>query len=297
MDSPLTVTATEGSLDVTILGSAELRYDDIGYLDGSGGVVTSVLPTSIVDEGQVLMTVNLRPVVVLRGEIPMFRDFVSGLDGPDVEQLQNALKRLGYDVGEVDGSFGPSTRRAWSAFLEDRGFEAVRSIPKAEVVFLPVVPVRAADVAVEVGDVATGRLMGFTGVEPELVALVPLGAPDDISVGDRVELVVGSSERLESSITAVDEVSDEIIARLRLPDDTIPDDAALRARIFTSLGGSGVVVPTTALYTSADGSIYVRLWHVDGSITAESVEIIETTRDQAIVSGSVVSGDELVVRP
>ena len=40
--------------------------------------------------------------------------------GPEVRRLQQQLARLGYDVGTVDGEFGPATDRAVKAFQRDR---------------------------------------------------------------------------------------------------------------------------------------------------------------------------------
>lgn len=41
--------------------------------------------------------------------------------GPQVRKLQQRLKGLGYDIGSVDGVFGPSTDRCLKAFQGDHG--------------------------------------------------------------------------------------------------------------------------------------------------------------------------------
>ncbi|NQW50383.1 MAG: peptidoglycan-binding protein [Rhodospirillales bacterium] len=57
-------------------------------------------------------------------------DFVhlSGISGPvpltelkenALRELQTALKRLGYPVGDLDGLYGPKTRNAWAEFKTD----------------------------------------------------------------------------------------------------------------------------------------------------------------------------------
>ena len=43
-----------------------------------------------------------------------------GNAGPEVKTLQNNLAKLGYDVGEVDGKFGPKTEKALKDFQQDR---------------------------------------------------------------------------------------------------------------------------------------------------------------------------------
>lgn len=48
----------------------------------------------------------------------------SGDIGAGVADLQRALERHGYDVGNVDGSFGPATRNAVVQFQRAKGLEA-----------------------------------------------------------------------------------------------------------------------------------------------------------------------------
>ncbi|WP_237660873.1 peptidoglycan-binding protein [Tepidanaerobacter sp. GT38] len=44
-----------------------------------------------------------------------------GLQGEDVKELQSKLESLGYDVGPIDGIFGPLTENAVKAFQKDNG--------------------------------------------------------------------------------------------------------------------------------------------------------------------------------
>ncbi len=48
----------------------------------------------------------------------------SGDDGPEVEALQQALAKLGYDPGAIDGDYGPSTQAAVVAFQTAEGLTA-----------------------------------------------------------------------------------------------------------------------------------------------------------------------------
>ncbi|MDH3296387.1 MAG: hypothetical protein OER95_18860, partial [Acidimicrobiia bacterium] len=76
------------------------------------------------DEGDVAVEVAGRPVIVFQGELPEFRSLASGMDGPDVEQLEVALNRLGYDVGDVDDLYTVATGRAVAELYEDLGYRA-----------------------------------------------------------------------------------------------------------------------------------------------------------------------------
>ena len=46
-----------------------------------------------------------------------------GMRGEDVRELQNKLASLGYDVGPVDGIFGPRTERAVIEFQKNNGLK------------------------------------------------------------------------------------------------------------------------------------------------------------------------------
>jgi peptidoglycan hydrolase-like protein with peptidoglycan-binding domain len=92
-------------------------------LKSAPGVVTG-LPGrgDQLEEGDVLLTVSGRPVFVLQGEIPMYRDLFPGLRGADVLQLEGALKRLGFDPGPVDGNFDKATTSAVADWYSSAGY-------------------------------------------------------------------------------------------------------------------------------------------------------------------------------
>ncbi len=89
------------------------------------GVITT-LPSrnAQVNEGDVLLTASGRPVFVLQGELPIYRDFVPGLFGDDVLQLECALKRMGFDPGPVDGRYDAETETAVTSWYTSAGQQA-----------------------------------------------------------------------------------------------------------------------------------------------------------------------------
>lgn len=76
-----------------------------------------------VSPGDVVVQVSGRPIIALPGTVPAYRSLTPGMSGPDVGQLQKALKALGYADTEQSGTFGASTQRAVGALYHDRGFE------------------------------------------------------------------------------------------------------------------------------------------------------------------------------
>jgi peptidoglycan hydrolase-like protein with peptidoglycan-binding domain len=74
------------------------------------------------EEGKVALAVGGRPVFVLKGAVPAFRDLTLGAVGDDVKQLEEALQRLGFDPGPVDGVYDAATASGVTAWYEKAGW-------------------------------------------------------------------------------------------------------------------------------------------------------------------------------
>jgi multidrug efflux pump subunit AcrA (membrane-fusion protein) len=127
-------TVRHGTPQVVVLATSALKSPDL--------IVTSPPERgATLDEGTVPMTLSGRPVFVLSGEQPAYRDLSVGVKGPDVSQLQKALARLGFDPGRTDGVFDAATATAmarlytsagWAPFgLTDDQVQALRAAHEA----------------------------------------------------------------------------------------------------------------------------------------------------------------------
>lgn len=93
---------------------------------GAAALVVTGLPKKVGSQlaaGDVLAQVSGRPVIALPGELPAYRDLKPGDKGPDVAQLQRALKQLGYTDGDESGAFGPGTKTAIAGLYQHLGFD------------------------------------------------------------------------------------------------------------------------------------------------------------------------------
>lgn len=92
-------------------------------LKSEAGVITT-LPArgDQLKEGAVLLTASGRPVFLLQGDTPAYRDLVSGLLGEDVRQLEVALKRLKFDPGPMDGVYDEKTSAAVADLYTAAGY-------------------------------------------------------------------------------------------------------------------------------------------------------------------------------
>lgn len=68
---------------------------------GGPAVVTGQVPEAgaTIDAGSVILEITGRPVILLPGDLPVYRTLRAGVSGPDVEQLIAALGTLGIDAG------------------------------------------------------------------------------------------------------------------------------------------------------------------------------------------------------
>lgn len=109
------------------------EVDCVPATEGDARQVFTVAPVrsgTEVTEGQILAAVNGRPVIALAGAVPAYRDLRPDERGSDVTQLQQALARLGFGDGTVDGHYGPATWDAVRALYEARGYEPVGPTPE-----------------------------------------------------------------------------------------------------------------------------------------------------------------------
>ena len=94
-----------------------------------GLITTLPLPNAQIAEGSALLTASGRPVLVLQGKIPAFRDLVPGISGEDVRQLEEGLARLGFDPGPSDGSYDQRTSAAVASWVQAEGWEPFGPTP------------------------------------------------------------------------------------------------------------------------------------------------------------------------
>jgi peptidoglycan hydrolase-like protein with peptidoglycan-binding domain len=112
-------TVRYGSPQPVVLATSEVKQAGAGAEDI---VTTQPRRGSTVGEGAVVMSVSGRPVFVLTGAQPSHRDLGPGARGPDVEQLESALARLGFSPGPVDGRYDGRTGAAVAAWYEEGGW-------------------------------------------------------------------------------------------------------------------------------------------------------------------------------
>lgn len=302
--SPETYTVEVGEVgrDLTTTATVTWPLQPIGS-GGSTGTVTSVAVQAgaEVEPGDVLYTVDLRPVVVAEGAVPAFRDLVVGDQGADVRQLQGLLRAVGATGAAPTGTFTAATAVAVKAWQRDLGVKATGSVQRGDVVFVPSLPARVVlgdEVRVGAALAPGSTVVSAVPAEPDVeirldtsqrAAIPPTGAAVTVDGPDGPWAAV-----------VADESSDDGAAVLRL---TAADGGAVCGTTcgtlpFTTAGlrfpaavaltphVKGALVPLATLGAAPDGSAYVVA--ADGSRTPVTVRATDGSR--AVVEG-VRAGD------
>jgi peptidoglycan hydrolase-like protein with peptidoglycan-binding domain len=120
------------SSDIIVRGDVRFDLPEIVTLQDppavlGGAAIVTLAPAEDSDlaEGSLALEVSGRPILVLQGELPMFRTMRPGDAGDDVLQLEEALSRIGFEPGGVDGIFDTATGDAIEAWYRSLGYEPI----------------------------------------------------------------------------------------------------------------------------------------------------------------------------
>ncbi len=127
-----------GDLQGETVVTGTLRFSRARAIQaGTEGTVTALPePGSVLTRGERLYSIDDVPSFLLTGALPAWRDFTSGMsDGPDVRQLEENLRDLGYFTNEPDDRFGWATAEAIKRWQEATGQRKTGALPLGSVVF------------------------------------------------------------------------------------------------------------------------------------------------------------------
>lgn len=303
---PLSVPIEQGSVTTEIVTRGTVRHEGATPVRVLGGGTVTIVPEAgrVLYEGDMLVEVDGRPVVVLVGERPMYRGLQEGTVGPDVVQLKAALSRLGYPPGPLDSRFTAETHGAWAAFRADQGAVVDEGVGGSEIVFMPSLPLLVTDVAATRGDAAAGVVATLSSPEPLAVAWVTSDERLSVAEGDVLSLsgpepaldptglVVhvatepGTHGAAEDEYAVVADLDDPASARSL-------QGLPMRAAIVSGEADSeGLVVPVSTIHTRADGTAYV-LRLQDTELMPVTVTIVYSNGISAIVEGDLDTDDRV----
>jgi hypothetical protein len=164
----------------------------------------------VVPPGGTLFSVDDQPVVLLRGNVPAWRDFTPGMtDGVDVAELQYDLVASGRAPHlAVDGRYRWPTIVAVRAWRSAHGLPVGDALPLGQVVFAPG-SVRVGKHQSDVGDRAQpGSAPYDTTATTRVVAIeLDVARRGDVRAGEAVTIELPSGATVAGHVTSVGRVA------------------------------------------------------------------------------------------
>lgn len=261
----------------------------------TSGIVTGLLPEEgeVLDVGATLFEVNSYPVVLLRGERPMYRPFQGQMeDGPDVQQLEQALADMqipGWEEMTVNENFTPVTEDVVQEWQNRLGVDETGMIDMGFVVFIEE-PFRISAVNVSEGQQLGPQAAAFsiTGQYQEIVSNIDPGDAEIVNEMDEVEVelpdgrvspgivseVARVAKRLPNAQTGgLGDPTIEVIIILLDEEASARFDAApVNWTITKEVTPNALVVPASALIATVNGGFAVEVVE-NGSLTLVPVEV------------------------
>lgn len=277
-----TAEVTRQTLKDTETADGELAYGKTTTATNRAAGTITWLPEcgAQVSRGQTLYQVNNLPTTLLYGALPAYRRLAEDSEGPDVLQLEQNLKALGYTGFTVDDEYTSATAEAVEEWQEDRGLDETGVVELGQVVFAPAA-VRVDSLEAKLSEpVAPGqKVLSYTGttkavtVELEAAdqrlakkgAAVSITLPDNSTVAGKVSEVstiiipaAAADQEPETKVSVVVAVSNQkAVAAYALASVDVTFTAAERKNVLT--------VPVAALLALQEGGFGVEV--ADGATT------------------------------
>jgi len=283
---------------------------------GAPGILTALPePGTVVDRGGALFSVDDRPVRLLLGSTPAYRDFRAGMgDGADVRLLEENLVALGMDpfgLITVDERFMFATDAAIRRWQESWGVPAARitgELPLGEVAFLPV-PLRIRDTLVVAGMAIEPNTVVLGGSSTQRVVTAEVSADRQVSVeaGDEVSVFLPGGEPTPGTVlrtsrvatvepppdgesAAVGAASITVVIGITPPPGLAElDQATVLVSIAVAVREDVLHVPVAALLARPGGGYRVRL--DSGSYVDVQPGLFDEATGRIEVTGELHEGD------
>jgi hypothetical protein len=307
--APETLRVEEGTLGRTLRRPATAAWEVAGTIQApTGGIITEVVASSgLVEPGEVLLRIDERPVVLVPGDIPVFRALEEGSTGRDVAALQAYLASLGYIVDDTSTRYSTTTAAAVERWQQTLGIGQTGVIALGDVVFVPGsalhAPLRWTE-AVFVGATLAPGTPILERLAPSPTLTIEFGGspPPQLEPGVAGDVTFPNAAHRSVVLSPIQSDLGRVWATL----DPAGDDLCLGADCLDLVPAAGVtpldvtftlvpettgpLVPVAALQTDAEGHVFLVL--PDGR--RQTVTVRVASGGSAIVDGIAV-GEEILL--
>jgi peptidoglycan hydrolase-like protein with peptidoglycan-binding domain len=309
---PNTATVTRTTLTATADVTGTLSYGSATTVaaQAKGKVTWLPPPGSVLQRGTTAYKVDDGPVVLLYGDLPMYRNLASGVDGNDVKQFEQNLSALGYTGFTVDGRYDSATAKAVKAWQKSLGLSQTGAVTPDAVVYASGA-VRIAEHKATLGAPASGPIVTYTGTTRQVSIALDIAKRSLAAAGADVKVTLPDHSTVAGKVATVGTVATTVPASGNTPSSTtiavtvaIADQSKLGALdespvevTFTAQQRANVLtVPVSALLALAEGGYGVEVVE-GGSSRVVPVETGTFANGRVEISGSGITAGTVVGVP
>ncbi len=251
------------------------------------GTITEIFSSNLAD-GAPALELDAVPFIAAVSEVPFWRDLKPGTEGPDVENLERFLTRLGHlDPSEIDHSYDEQTELAIEQWRDRSGIPVEFNPGPSTLFAIPPDTRFRFEPARHVGDYlfehdVIGRIIG---VEREIIVSIPVADLSEINLPASVDWRLpgstisgfGNLVALDDEITVANsgllvqmgnvEIDDSQLSR------RMPVGSPLEVRVTTAERENVLTVPVGLLTADSDGHPALLTSNVDSDPVLTRVEV------------------------
>jgi hypothetical protein len=307
-----TTRVERGTLSATESWDGAVEYGSPFTVNSrAAGTVTRLLGQGErVGRSDELYRVNERPVTLLIGEVPMYRDLAIGDSGADVRQLEMNLVKLRFGGFETDRAFTASTAKAVRAWQRTIGVEPTGRVARDDVIFaraggrVDAVHVRAGSV------VSPGApILDLTGADQIVALEAELDDRDRFDIGTKATVVLPDGNEIKGTVRAVrvmraagesgegSETNAESVLNVELALAKAPEElvgAPVEVKVAIDERADVLIVPVNALLALAEGGYGLEVVRDDATTKIVRVDTGLFAGGKVEVSGAGIAEGTVV---
>jgi peptidoglycan hydrolase-like protein with peptidoglycan-binding domain len=268
---PATAKVTRTTLTQTEQVSGTLGYGSTATLTARGSGTVTWLPAAgtTVSRGQAVYRADDKPVPLIYGTLPLYRQLAPGTSGPDVAELEQNLSALGYTGFTVDDKYTSSTATAVRKWQKTLGLTETGTVDPAQVVLAPDA-IRVTSLHVAAGAPAGGALLDYSGTTRTVAVDLDVSKQGLVKQGIAATVTLPSGSTVAGTVSSVGTVataganggSATIPVTITIADQSklgTLDGAPVDVTLVSAQATNVLSVPVAALVALAEGGYGVQV--------------------------------------
>ncbi len=268
------------------------------------GTITSIGDlTKPLKPGDVLMTVNLRPVVIAVGSVPSFRTLAPGVTGEDVAQLSRLMRSVGIRRARETSTFDAGLSNDVKRWQKKLGLTTTGVVEAGDVVYAESLPahIQLDKAAIKGAAIASGDTLANTLAGAPVFRVTLDEAQRDLTRIDSNVTIDWKQGTWKTKVSRASEEDGKLILDLQaIEGPTVCGDsceAVPRSGVTDYVSTleivsptSGPTIPLSAIVTDPGGKKFV----ISRSGKRIEVKVIAATDGLAVIEGLAI-GDKIRV--